>query len=176
MVHRESGWPAVKSSSGLELAPTAALDKVGAADIVFVCGGVNVREAVSPALGTALRRLAERRVPLGSLCTGGYALAKSVTAISLWNIDPEEAGTDYQATLIVTTPGEEPVPFEMNLSKGRMRYRAIQTVLSIPISTAGFLTFEVLLNRKHVATHKVVLHDPETYNPFGSHLRPGADR
>lgn len=100
----------------------------------------------------------------------------SVTAISLWNIDPEEAGTDYQATLIVTTPGEEPVPFEMNLSKGRMRYRAIQTVLSIPISTAGFLTFEVLLNRKHVATHKVVLHDPETYNPFGSHLRPGADR
>jgi transcriptional regulator GlxA family with amidase domain len=67
----------VKSSSGLELAPTAALDKVGAADIVFVCGGVNVREAVSPALGSALRRLAERRVPLGSLCTGGYALAKA---------------------------------------------------------------------------------------------------
>lgn len=70
------GLPA-KSSSGLELAPTTALDKVGAADIVFVCGGVNVREAVSPALGTALRRLAERRVPLGSLCTGGYALAKA---------------------------------------------------------------------------------------------------
>ena len=67
----------VKSSSGLELTPTTALDKVGAADIVFVCGGVNVREAVSPALGTALRRLAERRVPLGSLCTGGYALAKA---------------------------------------------------------------------------------------------------
>ncbi len=67
----------VKSSSGLELAPTTALDKVGLADIVFVCGGVNVREAVSPALGSALRRLAERRVPLGSLCTGGYALAKA---------------------------------------------------------------------------------------------------
>ena len=37
----------VKSSSGLELTPTTALDKVGLADIVFVCGGVNVREAVS---------------------------------------------------------------------------------------------------------------------------------
>lgn len=70
------GLPA-KSSSGLELAPTTALDKVGSADIVFVCGGVNVREAASPALGSALRRLAERRVPLGSLCTGGYALAKA---------------------------------------------------------------------------------------------------
>ena len=66
-----------KSSSGLELAPTIALDKLGAVDIVFVCGGVNVREAVSPALTAALRRMAERRVALGSLCTGGYALAKA---------------------------------------------------------------------------------------------------
>ena len=29
-----------KSSSGLELSPTGALDKMGHADIVFVCGGV----------------------------------------------------------------------------------------------------------------------------------------
>ncbi len=38
---------------------------------------MNVREAVSPALLTALRRLADRRVPLGALCTGGYALARA---------------------------------------------------------------------------------------------------
>jgi transcriptional regulator GlxA family with amidase domain len=44
---------------------------------LFVCGGINVREAVSPALLSALRRLAERRVPLGALCTGGYALARA---------------------------------------------------------------------------------------------------
>ena len=49
---------AVKSSSGLELLPTHALDKIGAPDIVFVCGGVNVRDAVSPPLTGALRRLA----------------------------------------------------------------------------------------------------------------------
>jgi len=67
----------VPSSSGLELLPTQALDKIGAPDIVFVCGGVNVRDAVSPLLLSALRRLAERRIPLGSLCTGGYALAKA---------------------------------------------------------------------------------------------------
>jgi AraC family transcriptional regulator, glycine betaine-responsive activator len=66
-----------KSSSGLELSPTGALDKLGPADIVFVCGGVNVREAVSPGLLSALRRLAERRIALGALCTGGYALAKA---------------------------------------------------------------------------------------------------
>jgi transcriptional regulator GlxA family with amidase domain len=65
------------ASSGLTLSPTGSLDKLGAVDIVFVCGGINVRDAVSPALLTALRRLADRRVPLGALCTGGYALARA---------------------------------------------------------------------------------------------------
>lgn len=68
---------ATNASSGLNLSPTGALDKLGAVDILFVCGGINVREAVSPALLTALRRLADRRVALGALCTGGYALAKA---------------------------------------------------------------------------------------------------
>ena len=68
---------AADASSGLNLSPTGALDQLGAVDILFVCGGINVREAVSPALLTALRRLADRRVPLGALCTGGYALARA---------------------------------------------------------------------------------------------------
>ena len=68
---------AAEASSGLQLNPTGALDKLGAVDIVFVCGGINVREAVSPALLTALRRLADRGVALGGLCTGGYALARA---------------------------------------------------------------------------------------------------
>ena len=68
---------AAQASSGLNLSPTGALEILGPVDILFVCGGVNVREAVSPALLTALRRLADRRVPLGALCTGGYALARA---------------------------------------------------------------------------------------------------
>jgi transcriptional regulator GlxA family with amidase domain len=68
---------AADASSALNLSPTGALDTLGAVDILFVCGGVNVREAVSPSLLTALRRLADRRVPLGALCTGGYALARA---------------------------------------------------------------------------------------------------
>jgi transcriptional regulator GlxA family with amidase domain len=70
------GRPAA-ASSGLELSPTVALDKVGKVEILFVCGGINVREAVSNALLAALRRLGERRVGLGALCTGGYALARA---------------------------------------------------------------------------------------------------
>src|SRR5208337_1413331 len=52
-------------------------DKLGPVDVLFVCGGINVREAVSPGLLTALRRLGEQRIPLGALCTGGYALARA---------------------------------------------------------------------------------------------------
>ena len=67
----------VPASNGLALSPTVALADVGKVDVVFVCGGINVREAVSPALLTALKRIAEQRVPLGALCTGGYALARA---------------------------------------------------------------------------------------------------
>jgi transcriptional regulator GlxA family with amidase domain len=67
----------VLASSHLDLAPTIALDKLGKVEILFVCGGVNVREAVSAPLLAALKRLAERRVGLGALCTGGYALARA---------------------------------------------------------------------------------------------------
>ncbi|HET8692623.1 MAG TPA: GlxA family transcriptional regulator [Steroidobacteraceae bacterium] len=65
------------ASSGLDLGPTVALDKAGKPEILFVCGGIGVREAVTPALLAALRRFAERRVGLGALCTGGYALARA---------------------------------------------------------------------------------------------------
>lgn len=71
-----SGSPE-EASNGLSLAPTASITDMGPADIVFVCGGVHVEQAVTPDLISILRRLAQRQVPLGSLCTGGYALAKA---------------------------------------------------------------------------------------------------
>lgn len=70
------GEPAT-ASNGMMLTPTLRLADAVNVDLVFVCGGVNVREAVSPALVTALKRLAAKRMPLGALCTGGYALAQA---------------------------------------------------------------------------------------------------
>jgi len=70
------GQPAT-ASNGLSLSPTVALDDIGPVDVIFVCGGVDVQRAVTPQLVGALRRLAQRHVDLGSLCTGGYALAKA---------------------------------------------------------------------------------------------------
>ena len=65
------------ASSGLSMSPTYAIEAVGPVDIVFVCGGVDVEHAVTADLLAVLRRLAQRHVALGSLCTGGYALAKA---------------------------------------------------------------------------------------------------
>ena len=67
----------VAASNGLALSPTVALDAMGPVDVVFVCGGVDVQHAVTRELLSALRRLAQGRIALGSLCTGGYALARA---------------------------------------------------------------------------------------------------
>lgn len=67
----------VAASNGLTLSPTRSLERLGRVDILFVCGGIDVRDGVSPPLLRALRRHAERRTGLGALCTGGYALARA---------------------------------------------------------------------------------------------------
>jgi transcriptional regulator GlxA family with amidase domain len=67
----------VAASNGLSFSPTVALDDLGPVNVIFVCGGVDVQKAVTPPLLLALRRLAQRHVALGALCTGAYALAKA---------------------------------------------------------------------------------------------------
>jgi AraC family transcriptional regulator, glycine betaine-responsive activator len=67
----------VTASNGLSLSPTQALEGLGRVEILFVCGGVDVREGVTAPLLRALRRFADRRVGIGALCTGGYALARA---------------------------------------------------------------------------------------------------
>lgn len=70
------GLPAT-ASNGMTLAPTIKLGEPTAFDVVFVCGGVSVRNAVDRRLGDALRRFARRGVGLGALCTGTFALAEA---------------------------------------------------------------------------------------------------
>ena len=68
----------VAASNGLTLHPTVALAAMAAArTCVLACGGVDVREAVDGRVTAALRRLARENVPLGSLCTGAFALAEA---------------------------------------------------------------------------------------------------
>ena len=68
---------AVVASNGLQLAPTVSIEAMGLPDIVFVCGGNGVEQSVTAELVDVLRRLAQRQVALGALCTGAFALAKA---------------------------------------------------------------------------------------------------
>jgi len=70
------GVPAA-ASNGLFLSPVAPLAAAGELDLLMVCGGVAVREAVSRAVLDALRRAARKGLALGALCTGAFALAEA---------------------------------------------------------------------------------------------------
>src|SRR6202050_2152155 len=63
------GAPA-RASNGMSLQPTAPLNGARAFDIVFVCGGLDIRRSTGRLVLAALRRLAREHVPLGALCTG----------------------------------------------------------------------------------------------------------
>jgi transcriptional regulator GlxA family with amidase domain len=68
---------AIAASNGLSLTPTRPAFDPDPLDVVFVCGGVDVRQVVDARIKNALRRLARQGVRLGALCTGSFALAES---------------------------------------------------------------------------------------------------
>ncbi len=72
----QDGGP-VRASCGQYLEPTESIDTLLMADMLFVCGGINVSQQANPELQARLRQLAQRIPVIGSLCTGGYLLAKA---------------------------------------------------------------------------------------------------
>lgn len=89
MANRESGrelysWSVlsmdgepVRASNGLTVSPTVSVQSCSPLDMLFVCGGVNVQNAVSESVVKTLRQFSRKRVALGGLCTGTYALARA---------------------------------------------------------------------------------------------------
>ena len=70
------GEPAL-ASNGITLAPTVAFEQAGTLDLLFVCGGVDVRRSAGHRVAAVLRSFAHRGVALGALCTGSFALAEA---------------------------------------------------------------------------------------------------
>ncbi|HDR8925051.1 GlxA family transcriptional regulator [Burkholderia vietnamiensis] len=65
----------VEASNGIAMRPTQALDVSGPLpDVIIVCGGTRIREAVDERTRQTLNALAERRIMMGALCSGAYAL------------------------------------------------------------------------------------------------------
>ena len=71
------GGAPVTSSSGLFVQIDGDLGSVENADLVIVCAGEQVQRHVDKTCLAWLRRLAQRRIPLGAICTGAYLLARA---------------------------------------------------------------------------------------------------
>lgn len=67
----------VSASNRQRLAPDADISNAGSLDLLFVCGGLDVRLASDRIITNWLRRLARNGVALGGICTGSYLLAKA---------------------------------------------------------------------------------------------------
>lgn len=64
------------ASNGLSIQNRVDKEQLFACDIVFVCGGIHVQAATTPAIKQLLQQLAaQETVILGGLCTGSVALA-----------------------------------------------------------------------------------------------------
>jgi len=67
----------VAASNGLSLAAGTDIYHAERPDMLFVCGGVDVRLSFDKPMIGWLRRLAHQHVILGGLCTGSYLLARA---------------------------------------------------------------------------------------------------
>ncbi|MBN3757403.1 GlxA family transcriptional regulator [Paraburkholderia sp. Tr-20389] len=67
----------VRASNGLTVKPTCTLEEAGMPDVLIVCGGTQIRNAVDTNVKTLLADAASQGVPLGGICTGAYALMAS---------------------------------------------------------------------------------------------------
>ena len=68
------GQPLI-SSAGLELTIDSSLEDAVDANIMMVCGGYRVKKYCDKALTDGLRKVARRKIPIGGIDTGTYALA-----------------------------------------------------------------------------------------------------
>ena len=68
---------AVNASNGLAFANTQKLDFNHMPDVLLVCGGINIQNAVNNDVIKLLTQASKHNLWLGGLCTGSYALAKA---------------------------------------------------------------------------------------------------
>jgi transcriptional regulator GlxA family with amidase domain len=67
----------VQASNGLMMDSTLATAAVNQCDTLFVCGGIDVRDATDARVRAFLRQCAAKRMPMGAVCTGAFALASA---------------------------------------------------------------------------------------------------
>ncbi len=64
-----------QSSNSVSVIHTAQMSQLLECDLVFMCGGFDLGKLNNQSLRMWLQRIAYKKIPLGGLCTGAYALA-----------------------------------------------------------------------------------------------------
>ena len=67
----------VASSSGIRMPADYAMSENVHATAIFACGGIEIHRSYDPQVLPWLRKLANRKMTLGALCTGSYLLAEA---------------------------------------------------------------------------------------------------
>jgi AraC family transcriptional regulator, glycine betaine-responsive activator len=132
------------ASNGLMLTPCAMLSAAERFDVVFVVGGIDVRNAVDRNVTAALRKLAHSGVALGALCTGTFALAEAqllhgyrcaIHWENLAAVREEFAGVDFvddffciDRDRITCTGGIAPLDLMLTLIRARLGKRVAASV------------------------------------------------
>lgn len=88
-----------------------------------------------------------------------------LVALSSWNIGPQDRDNDFQVTLDIHLPGGDKLPdgldLAINFTATRSRQRILHFIEGLRIASPGDLAFELLINGKHAASHRVTVHPPE---------------
>jgi transcriptional regulator GlxA family with amidase domain len=75
VVHAEPSQPV--ASNGLTVSSSGSAEDLASCDLVFVCGGLNIRQVTTEPVRRLLRQCAARGAAMGALCTGSFALASA---------------------------------------------------------------------------------------------------
>ena len=76
-------------------------------------------------------------------------------SVCSWNASEEDKGQDFQVGVKLRMPDGDLGPFNSNFIMKAKRHRSILTLPTIPISRAGTIVFEILLNGEHKASHTI---------------------
>ncbi len=87
-----------------------------------------------------------------------------LVAVACWNREPGDEDQDFQMTLRIHAPGQDPKDFSLNFKMERPRHRLSLRLQGLPKLEPGELKFELLLNSKHVAWHTVNVFPPSKHS------------
>lgn len=79
-------------------------------------------------------------------------------SVCSWNAGEDDENQDFQVGVMLRMPDGDHGPFNSNFTMTGKRHRSILTLSSIPISKAGTIVFEILLNGEHKASHTIDVH------------------